>query len=246
MRTISDQICTILDSLELNVALSRWNELLRSPELANYTPQQLLLAVLEPQYVDAMNRRYATNLRLSSLNNKSASAENLKTGNGRRYNDATVQQLLSFSFADDRKNVGIYGVTGAGKSYFLSALCNEACRRNYRCKYIDYSDLLDELLIQSRKDDLTKYRQRLRYYARIQLLFIDDFAISRYSEDGIKVLYHLIKTRSDNGTSTIFTTQYEPSEWGKQLSDQEECYGKLDGIRRRLTDGFTVAIEKVK
>ena len=30
----------------------------------------------------------------------------------------------------------------------------------------------------------------------------------------------------------------------KQLSDEKECYGKLDGIRRRLTTGFTVLIEK--
>ena len=33
-------------------------------------------------------------------------------------------------------------------------------------------------------------RCRSAYYARIQILFIDDFAISRYSEDGIKILYH--------------------------------------------------------
>ena len=127
--------------------------------------------------------------------------ENLKTGNGRIYNDATVEQILKFHFAENRQNVGIYGVTGAGKSYFLSACCGksyflsaccvEACRRNYRCKFVDYSDLLDELIVLNRQEDLNKYRKRIRYYARIQLLFIDDFAISRYSEEGIKILYHL-------------------------------------------------------
>ena len=76
------------------------------------------------------------------------------------------------------------------------------------------------------------------------LLFIDDFAISRYSEEGIKILYHLLKLRDDLGTSTLFSCQYSPDEWGKQLSDENECYGKLDGIRRRLTTGFTVLIEK--
>ena len=91
--------------------------------------------------------------------------------------------------------MGIYGVTGAGKSYFLSACCVEACKRNYRCKFVDYSDLLDELIVLNRQEDLSKYRKRIRYYARIQLLFIDDFAISRYSEEGIKILYHLIKLR---------------------------------------------------
>lgn len=244
MSTTTDKITGMLNDLCLGAAAARWNELLRSPELSNYSPQQLLLSVLEPQYLEAMNRRYETNLRLSSLIDRSAQADNLKTGSGRRYNDEIVQQLRTFRFVEDRLNVGVYGVTGAGKSYFMSAFCNEACRLNYRCKYIDYSDLMDELLNLSRQKDLSRYTKRLKYYSRIQLLFVDDFAISRYTEEGIKILYHLLKTRSDLGTSTMFTTQYDPSEWGKHLSDEQGCYGKLDGIRRRLTTGYTVTIEK--
>ena len=155
-----------------------------------------------------------------------------------------MQQILQFHFAENRQNVGIYGITGAGKSYFLSACCVEACRRNYRCKFVDYSDLLDELIVLNRQEDLNKYRKRIKYYARIQLLFIDDFSISRYSEEGIKTLYHLLKLRDDLGTSTLFSCQYSPDEWGNTLSYESECYGKLDGIRRRLTTGFTVLIEK--
>ena len=238
-------LITMLDELNLPVAAERLTQLLNSPELSDYSPQQLLMEVIVPQYMDTMDRRYMTNLRLSRLINKNAQVENLVTSSARRYNEDVVQQLRSFRFAEDRLNVGIYGVTAAGKSYFMSAFCREACRLNYRCVYIDYCDLLDELLILSRRDNLERYRKRLKYYARLQLLFIDDFAISRYSEDGIKILYHLIKTRTDLGTSTMFTCQYAPSEWGKQLSDEEGCYGKLDGIRRRLTTGYTVYIERL-
>lgn len=238
-------IATMLDDLNLPVSALRWKEMLNSPELANYAPQQLLREVIEPQYIETMNNRYKTNLRLSKLIDQSAQAENLVTSSKRRYNDEVVQQLLSFRFAEDRLNVGVYGVTDAGKSYFMSAFCKEACRKNYRCMFVDYCDLLDELLVLSRREDLDRYRKRLKYYARIQILFIDDFAISRYSEEGIKILYHLIKTRTDLKTSTMFTCQYAPSEWGKQLSDEEGCYGKLDGIRRRLTTGYTIHIEKL-
>ncbi len=238
-------IAVMLDELGLPQAALRWNELSNSPSFSDYTPTQLLREVIEPQYIETMNNRYKTNLRLSRLIDKGASVENLVTGSKRRYNDDIVKQLLTFRFVEDRFNVGVYGVTEAGKSYFMSAFCNEACRRNYRCVYVDYCDLMDELLILSRREDLDRYRKRLKYYARIQLLFIDDFAISRYPEDGIKVLYHLIKTRTDLKTSTMFTSQYAPSEWGRHLSDEEGCYGKLDGIRRRLTTGYTVQIEKL-
>ena len=112
---------------------------------------------------------------------------------------------------------------------------------NYRCQCLDYCEMMDKLLELSKKD-LSKYTKKLKYYARLRILFIDDFGISRYSEDGIKILYHLVKSRADLHYPTVFNTQYEPSEWGKWLSDDPECFGKLDGIRRRLTTGFTVEI----
>ena len=244
MNKTNSDIYDMLDTLSLPIAAQRFTELTKSPEFGNYSAVQFIREVLAPQYTETLNSRFQTNLRLSRLINRNAQIESLKAGNGRMYNDATVQQVLEFHFAENRQNVGIYGITGAGKSYFLSACCVEACRRNYRCKFVDYSDLLDELIMLNRQDDLTKYRTRIKYYAKIQLLFIDDFAISRYSEEGIKILYHLLKLRDDLGTSTLFSCQYSPDEWGKQLSYEAECYGKLDGIRRRLTSGYTVLIEK--
>ena len=244
MSKANSDIYEMLDALSLPIAAQRFTELTESPEMGNYSALQFIREVLAPQYTETLNNRFQTNLRLSRLLNKSAQTEKLRTGNGRLYNDTTVQQVLEFHFAEKRQNVGIYGVTGAGKSYFLSACCVEACRRNYRCRYVDYSELLDELIVLNRQEDLNRYRKRIKYYAKIQLLFIDDFAISRYSEEGIRILYHLLKLRDDLGTSTLFSCQYSPDEWGKQLSYEEECYGKLDGIRRRLTSGFTVLIEK--
>jgi DNA replication protein DnaC len=244
MREPLKDIEKMLDVLNLPLVYARLIEIFNSPQLSDYSAVQLLREVLQPQYIETKNTRFQTNLRLSSLINKTAEVGKLKTGNGRIYNDNTVQQVLTFSFAMSQQNVGVYGITDAGKSYFLQACCIEACRQNFRCKFVDYCDLLDELLILSRKDDLTRYRKRLKYYARIQILFIDDFAISKYSEDAIKILYHLIKSRTDLGTSTVFCTQYSPDEWGVHLSEDNTCYGKLDGIRRRLTDGYTVLIEK--
>ena len=244
MSKAANDILEMLDGLGLTTAAIRWKELSRSPQIGDFSPQQLLREVLTPQYLETMDNRYTTNLRFSKLINKSARKENLKTGNGRKYNDEVVQQVVTLEFVPDQLNVGVYGKTGAGKSYLMSALCDEACHQNYRCMFLDYCDLLDGLLVLSRKDDLEKYTKKLKYYSRIRLLFLDDFAISRYSEDGIKILYHLIKTRTDLGNVTVFTTQYDPSEWGKYLSDDPECYGKLDGIRRRLTTGYTIFIEK--
>lgn len=212
MKNETTDIYEMLDTLSLPIAAQLFKEVSESPELGSYNALQFIREILAPQYIGTLNNRFETNLSLSSLLNKGAVTENLKTGNGRIYNDAMVEQIFTFHFAENRENVGIYGVIGAGKSYFLSVCCVEACRRNYRCKFVDYSDLLDELIVLDHQENLNKYRKRIRYYARIQLLFIDDFAISRYSEERIKILYHLIKLRDDFGTSTLFSCQYSPDE----------------------------------
>lgn len=243
MSKILSDINEMLEVLELPLAAIRLNEIAKSPELSDYAPMHLLREVLQQQYLEKKNRRYETNLRLSSLINRNATVESLKTGNGRIYNDSAVEQILTFSFVENRQNVGVYGVTDVGKSYFLAAVCAEACRQNFRCKYVDYSELLDELTVLKR-EDLTKYRKRIRYYSRIQLLFIDDFAICRYPEETVNILYHLIKMRTDYQTSTMFSCQYSPDEWERHMCDNTECFGNLDGIRRRLTNGYTVLIRK--
>ena len=158
MSEITYDIGVMLDSLGLTTSAIRWRGILESPELGDLSAQQLLREVLTPQYIEAMDRRYETNLKLSKLIDRQARVENLKTGNGRKYNDDIVQQILTFRFVPKHLNIGVYGKTGAGKSYFMSALCNEACRQNYRCKMIDYCDLLDELMVLAQKKELEKYR----------------------------------------------------------------------------------------
>ena len=104
MKSETNDIYEMLDILALPVAAQRFAQLSESPELGSYTALQFIREVLEPQYIETLNKRFETNLRLSSLINKGAVAENLKTGNGRIYNDATVEQVLKFHFAENRQN----------------------------------------------------------------------------------------------------------------------------------------------
>lgn len=101
MKTDHSDIIEMLEFLELPIASGRFSELLRSPDFGNYNSVQFLREVLESQYLDRVTTKFETNLRLSSLINKGALMENLRTGNGRLYNDVIVDQIRSFSFAED-------------------------------------------------------------------------------------------------------------------------------------------------
>lgn len=244
MSNTNKDILDMLDVLNLPECSKKFDQMLGDPALGSYSPIQFLREVLQPQCDVVLNKRFDDNLRKSGLIETDAKVENLRTGNGRVYNDTTVQQILSFRFAEDRKNVGVFGKSGVGKSYFLAAFCVEACRLNYSCRFVDYCELLEELITLDQSNDKSKYSRRLRHYAKYQLLFIDDFGISRFGEDGMKILYHLIKMRTEQQRSTLFSSQYHPEEWGSCLGFEQSGYGKVDGIRRRLTSGYTVVIDR--
>lgn len=106
MKNKTTDIYEMLDTLSLPVAAQRFVELSKSLEFGSYTALQFIREVLEPQYIETFINRFETNLQLSSLINKGALVENLKTGNGRIYNEATVEQILKFHFAENRQNVG--------------------------------------------------------------------------------------------------------------------------------------------
>lgn len=65
MNNTNSDIYEMPDTLSLPMAAQRFSELTQSPELGNYTALQYIREVLEPQYIETLNRRYETNLRLT-------------------------------------------------------------------------------------------------------------------------------------------------------------------------------------
>ncbi|MCK9455653.1 ATP-binding protein [Sulfurimonas sp.] len=242
----SHDIEQMLEELDLGEMSSRLDELIRSPEGMDLTPLQLLREVVSVQHLKYSNEQFKRNLKLSRLVRQDALLENLKSGPHRVYNDNLVSQLRTLEFIADRKNVTVIGESNVGKTYFLRAFCVEACRHNYRTRFIDYIELMDELLIKRRKD-LSAYNRRLKYYSRIQVLIIDDFAIERYDSEATIILYSLIKNREIQGRTTMVSTQYSPADWNVSLSGDSNTGAQADGIRSRLIEnGYLVFIEKAK
>lgn len=240
----SADIEEMLDDLGMLEMSRRLDELIRSPEGMELTPLQFIRDMVASQHLLHKNEQLRRNLRLSRLVLQDALLENLKTCPERTYNDNLVNQLRTLEFISDRKNVTVVGESRAGKTYFLRAFCIEACRQNYRTQFVDYVELMNELLIKKR-NDLRKFSNRLNYYCRIQVLIIDDFLIEKYTEEATGILYSLIKKRDMLGKTTMVSTQYNPSDWNICLSNDPGTGAQGDGIRSRLIDnGYFVYIER--
>ena len=83
----------------------------------------------------------------------------LYTHDGRIYNDNIVRQVKELTFLTNRRNVCVFGQSGAGKTYMLASLGYEICTKGIKCLYIDYVRLVDTLTM-LRGEDIQKYYKK--------------------------------------------------------------------------------------
>jgi len=109
--------------------------------------------------------------------------------------------------------------------------------------FTDFTDLIDNLCV-IKRENLKKFQKKLIFYSRIQVLILDDFLINHLDEERSVIVFSLIKKRDELGTTTIITSQYDPSS-GNNFLQENGSYAMADSIRRRLlNNSFTVLIEK--
>jgi DNA replication protein DnaC len=101
--------------------------------------------------------------------------------------------------------------------------------------------------MEKKETDNGHYRKRLRYYANLPFLIIDDFAISQLNDSYISTLFELVKRWDENSITTMISTRYSPAEWKEHLCTDQSNFAKTNSRKRRLIDkGYALVIEKAK
>lgn len=202
--------------------------------------------ILAEDYVTKYNNSYNNMLSKSGLKCKRGILSEITTGNGRKYNDNALEQVKELSFINSKKNVCVFGESGAGKSYLVASIAEELSKRLIRNKYTDYIALMD-MLTELRKESKAKYEKKIEYIAKIPVLMLDDFLADEVTPDEVTVMFTLIKRREIYENPTIVATQYDPEEWVELMTGiRKKIKGEADSIRRRLVDNaYLITIEKL-
>lgn len=156
---------------------------------------------------------------------------NAKVSEIRFYPDREIDKNLTLKLAGcdyikDRLNVIVVGATGAGKTYYASALGNEACLKEVVTKYVRLPDLLYDL-DQARNKDT--YKKKLRGLAKVELLIIDEWLLNPTTPQQQADILELLELRY-NTTSTIFASQFLPEGWHKNLGGGAVADAILDRV----------------
>jgi DNA replication protein DnaC len=165
-------------------------------------------------------------LKAAKLKVSGACIEDIDWRASRGLDRTLITALASGDWLRHGHNVLITGATGVGKTWLGCALAQQAARSGFTVLYARAPRLLQELRVARGDGSLAR---RLAQLARIDLLYLDDFAIAPLEPGERNDLLELLDDRV--GTrSTLITSQLPVSAWHDWLADPTLADAILDRI----------------
>ena len=146
-----------------------------------------------------------------------------------------METLAAGDFVRRRQNLVFVGQSGVGKSFLIQSIGLAACRW-FRVHYITSGELLADLTAALADQTI---HERVRHYARFELLIIDEFGFDRIERSlcpqAASLWYKIIDARNQRG-STALVTNIDFAGWADYLGDAPLAMALLD----RVVDGATI------
>lgn len=190
----------------------------------------LLARVLGEEAAQKTEQRIEWRIRLSGLRERKT-LQTFDWAFQPKLDKALILELARLDFVRRKEDLVFTGQSGTGKSHILQAIALRACQEQMRVRYARCVDLLDDLY--AGLADGT-YPQRLRAWAAVSLLVIDDVGLGQVKkrEDeptAAHTLYDLIDRRHGK-VSTALSSNIKLSSWGNYLGDVHLAVTVLDRL----------------
>lgn len=172
------------------------------------------------------DRRVARLLKAARLKVSTACVEDINWRASRSLDKSLVTALAGGDWLRHGQSLLITGATGCGKTWLACALAHQAARSGFSVLYTRAARLFDELQVAHGDGS---FARRLAQLAKLDLLVIDDFAISPIGaaerNDLLEVLDDRVGTRS-----TLITSQLPVKAWHTYLDDPTLADAILDRV----------------
>lgn len=139
------------------------------------------------------------------------------------------RELTTCDFIKEHRNVIFLGGSGTGKTHMATALGVEACKNNYKTRFVTCYGLVNELIEAREERILQRIIQR---YRRYDLLILDELGYIPFSREGAELLFQVLAERHEKG-SVMITTNLGFADWTQVFGDQRMTAALLDRLTHK-------------
>jgi DNA replication protein DnaC len=207
--TPTNNLAAQLQQIGLRAVPAELDDFLARATKARWSPHQLLEQLIQVEAAERSRRSLERRLRLSGIKNFKPMADFDWTWPTKIERDV-IERALTMDFLQEGRNLVLVGRNGLGKTMMAQNICHAAVLAGSSVLFRSAPALLEELHRQSPEGR----RRKLRGYANVGLLCIDEVGYLSFDDKAADLLYEVINRRYER-KSVIVTTNRPFKEWNE-------------------------------
>ena len=207
--TPSNSLPAQLQQIGLRALPADLDDFLARAAKSRWSPRQILEQLAQDEIAERSRRSLERRLRLSGVKRFKPMAD-FEWDWPTKIERDVIERALTLDFLPENRNLVLVGRNGLGKTMIAQNLCHAAVMAGYSVLFRSAGALLEELHRQSPEGR----RYKLRKYANVGLLCIDEVGYLSFDDKAADLLYEVVNRRYER-KPVVLTTNRPFKEWNE-------------------------------
>jgi DNA replication protein DnaC len=206
---MSNSLSAQLQQIGLCAVPAQLDDFIARATKARWSAHQILEQVVKTEYAERSRRSLERRLRMSGIKSFKPIADFDWSWPAKIERDV-IERALTLDFLAEARNLVLVGRNGLGKTMIARNICHTAVLAGHSVLFRSAAALLEDLHRQTPEGR----RSKLRTYANVGLLCVDEVGYLSFDDKAADLLYEVVNRRYER-KPVILTTNRPFKEWNE-------------------------------